>query len=1096
MYGRDMVHRIVKFICGIIICFTANLMLKQLYSSLDIQNLWTVSTVRHWPVMANTTRTVKQYSRLELLRCRPESKLLSRPNSTVLCAIKEAGIMPRARGKRAGQLRPRIKDNNTGVHWSNLCPVKLDDHKSNCDKWKFLSTSGLLQIASFNAQSLGPLVKQIALREFMIDHKIDIMFVQETWLKQNGDEPKLASMTPPGYSVKSLPRSHHGGGLAVLYRDTLSSHLTFNTNFPFPHTSFEVVQVTLSVPQHAVNFWCLYRTFPSAKNKLTDSTFMLEFPDMLEHCNLIDNSTVILGDMNFHYDKPNQNNTRRMINLLDTFDLVQSVKEPTHNRGHIIDWVVHRSEDTIIKSTTVEQELSSDHYCVVCSLDIKLPSVPEVHRVTRSLRSIDMDAFKQDLSAVTPVCCPTVEELNSRLDKILEEHAPASSKRVKSARSDPWYGTVKEELRDAKSHRRRAERQWLKTGLNVFKDIYITAKRNVTRIIEQAKTLYYSSKVEDCQSSKQLFSVCDHLSGRVKSSALPNTHPSHELPNIFSNFFTSKVSQIRVELDAKSSDCLEIDSLINPKLSSSLGSFRPMSEDEIRKIIIKSKPTTCPLDPIPTTLFLECLDQLLPTVTSLVNESLSTGVFPTPCKAAIVRPLLKKQNLDQNILKNFRPVSNLSFLSKVIEKAVLQQLLEYLNAHSLLCSNQSAYRSSHSTETALLKVTSDILLALDSGHVSLLTLLDLSAAFDTVDHEILFKTLNTYFGISGTVLSWVQSYLSNRTQCVRISDCNSDPANVVYGVPQGSVLGPVLFVMYTKPLLMLIDRSMILNQSFADDTQLYKSFYQSEIWSAVTCLQESISGIKQWMTQNKLKLNDDKTEALLLRNPRLFQSSDMPSSIVVGNSQVHFSHSARDLGYTISDTMSVDIHVTNVCRSAYLAIRQIASIRQFLTVDATKKLVSALVLSRLDYCNSLLAGSPKYVIDRLQRVQNSAARLILKSRKRDHITPLLKSLHWLPVQSRINYKLSILCHNFLSGTAPKYFDDLLSVYVPSRQLRSSADLRTLNVSKVRTKSYGERSFSYCAPKQWNSLPAQLRNIQSTSSFKKCLKTHLFNQYYN
>ena len=194
--------------------------------------------------------------------------------------------------------------------------------------------------------------------------------------------------------------------------------------------------------------------------------------------------------------------------------------------------------------------------------------------------------------------------------------------------------------------------------------------------------------------------------------------------------------------------------------------------------------------------------------------------------------------------------------------------------------------------------------------------------------------------------------------------------------------------------------------------------------------------------------------------------------------------------------MSIDAHVTNVCRSAYLAIRQIGSIRQFLTVDATKKLVSALVLSRLDYCNSLLAGSPKCVIDRLQRVQNSAARLVLKSRKREHITPLLKLLHWLPVQSRIDYKLSILCHNYLQGAAPKYFDDMLSVRVPSRRLRSSSDLRILYVPKVRTKSYGERSFSYCAPKQWNSLPLHLRNIQSTPLFKKSLKTYLFNQYFN
>ena len=180
----------------------------------------------------------------------------------------------------------------------------------------------------------------------------------------------------------------------------------------------------------------------------------------------------------------------------------------------------------------------------------------------------------------------------------------------------------------------------------------------------------------------------------------------------------------------------------------------------------------------------------------------------------------------------------------------------------------------------------------------------------------------------------------------------------------------------------------------------------------------------------------------------------------------------------------------------YLALRQISTIRQFLTEDATRKLVCAFVLSRLDYCSSLLSGCPKYLIDRLQKVQNSAARLIFKTRKRDHVTPLLKSLHWLPVQARIDYKLSVLCHNFFSGCAPKYFDRLLSVYAPSRPLRSSTDNRLLCVPRVRTVSFGERSFYFCGPKQWNSLPPHVRNIQSTSSFKKALKTYLFNKYYD
>ena len=176
-----------------------------------------------------------------------------------------------------------------------------------------------------------------------------------------------------------------------------------------------------------------------------------------------------------------------------------------------------------------------------------------------------------------------------------------------------------------------------------------------------------------------------------------------------------------------------------------------MSEQELRSVILESKSTTCSVDPIPTSLFLDCLDDLLPTLTQIVNDSLLSGSFPSVFKHAVVRPLLKKPTLDHNNLKNYRPVSDLSFLSKVIEKTVLRQLFAYLNSHDLLCPSQSAYRPCHSTETALLKITNDILRALDGGDVVVFTLLELSSAFDTIDHYILLHRLRSRYGISGTV---------------------------------------------------------------------------------------------------------------------------------------------------------------------------------------------------------------------------------------------------------------------------------------------------------------------------------------------------------
>ena len=256
--------------------------------------------------------------------------------------------------------------------------------------------------------------------------------------------------------------------------------------------------------------------------------------------------------------------------------------------------------------------------------------------------------------------------------------------------------------------------------------------------IKPSPDFFSFTQIANRSPSKQLFRVCNRLSARERS-PLPTTYPPCQLPDVFCYHFTRKVTDIYSDLDQQTS----FSPVVCPDLclSSVFESFRPVSEQELRSVILRSKPATCSVEPIPTSLFLGCLDDLLPTLTQIVNESLLSGSLPSVFKHAVVRPLLKKPSPDSNNLKNYRPVSNLSFLSKVIEKTVLRQPFAYLNSHDLLCPLQSAYRPCHSTETTLLKITNDILRALDYGDAAVLTLSDLSSAFDTVDHYILLHRL-------------------------------------------------------------------------------------------------------------------------------------------------------------------------------------------------------------------------------------------------------------------------------------------------------------------------------------------------------------------
>ena len=364
--------------------------------------------------------------------------------------------------------------------------------------------------------------------------------------------------------------------------------------------------------------------------------------------------------------------------------------------------------------------------------------------------------------------------------------------------------------------------------------------------------------------------------------------------------------------------------------------------------------------------------------------------------------------LDHNEMNNYRPVSNLCFIAKILEKLVLSQVSSYLNSHNLCNTCQSAYCPGHSTETPLLEVVNDLFLSLSKGNISVLALLDFSSAFDAIDHPIIVHRLHTDFGFTDTVLQWFLSYLTYRTHYVSLSNHCSVFAPVHSGVPQGSVLGPILFTMYIKPLSAIIDSHTVIHHSFTDDLQLQMSALPYRISELLHSMQSCISDVKALATANMLKLNDNKTELMLVTSKRTKHLHSLPTSITMGNAQIPFEQSVKNLGFTLDSHLTKNAHVSKIARTCYFELRRLASIRRFLTSTATATLVSAFVLSRIDYCHSLLFGSTHDVTSHLQRIQNNAARVILRLPKSSSTTIHLKSLHWLPVKVRSTHKIACL----------------------------------------------------------------------------------------
>ena len=396
--------------------------------------------------------------------------------------------------------------------------------------------------------------------------------------------------------------------------------------------------------------------------------------------------------------------------------------------------------------------------------------------------------------------------------------------------------------------------------------------------------------------------------------------------------------------------------------------------------------TNCTFDPLPTWLLKANVEALAPSVTHLINLSLEYAIVPTVLKPAYVTPLLKKAGLDSSDVKSLRSISNLSVVSNYLS-ALLQGSSPSIFARVTCSRNlQSAYRANHSTETAVLKVLADILMALDSGDFALLTLLDLSAAFDSVDHGTLVRHLRCSYGLNDAVLDWFSSYLQGRGQHIRIRTSSSTPSPVLCHVPQGLVLGPILFLLYTADLLQLIKRFQLIPHDYADDTQIFGSCKPSsgEVAALVANVSDCTAKVSSWMRSNRLQLNAAKTEVLWFTSPRR-QHLVSACPVNVCDALVLPVRSVRDFGVHLDSDVSMRVHINLQVRSCFSALRQIRSVRRSIPTTALLTLIRALVISKVDYCISVLVGTSGHLLDRLQLVLNAAARLVFESRRSDNI---------------------------------------------------------------------------------------------------------------
>ena len=994
---------------------------------------------------------------------------------------------------------------------------------------KKLTVSRRLKFGLLNCFSLRN--KAIDVLELAVDEDLEIFALTETWMKKD-DGALCALVKDAGFNIVSQPRKGRGGGVAIITRKK-----TKTSKYSHKFKQFECLEVLLKEPTNT-RIIVVYR--PGTSGQFT--MFLDELEDLFLKLAERKERCLICGDFNIHVENDTDPQARKFKELLNQFGWKNQITGPTHVKGGTLDLILTQEKEIcplahVINTPfcsrleeSAEEQVPSmflglpdgieitdmdsypvppapDHYLVTCIAGIPLKRKEDEQVIKcRNVKAVDpMDVRDLIRTSKLAKILSTdqdkyVKLYNTTLRSIMDDVAPEEEKKIKNPDQPQWIRTP--ECQHARRQRRGAERRWKCARLKKTDPKKLTTKfhcwkstsKFASKVLRNARVTFFSKRLDGLKGDpKSTNRVVNSLLGKEKT---PSTIPSNKdiipLSTRFNEFFKSKVTTIYSEIEAEDVPMPSIHPTPTA-CTSSLTKFRPVTDEELVRVIRDMNKKHCSLDPMPSSMVSDALPELIPALSRIVNDSLTKGVFPKDFKEAIIRPSFKGKDLDSEKLNSYRPISNLSFVSKIVEKCVSIQLTEYLEENKLLPTKQSAYRRYHSCETATLKIFNDILLLLDSKSKVILLLLDLSAAFDTVKHSTLLDKLRINYGIKLTALEWFRSYLTGRLTSVNIGEENSPSIEIDIGVPQGSILGPILFIMYTRELQDIAGIYGLQVHMYADDTQLYVSFNRKDQDIIFENVQKCMQHIKWWMKTNYLKLNAGKTEVLFINNKA--DKTPNPMSILLQENDdqpTEPSTEARNLGIWFDQTLSMSSHVSRIIQSCWSQLANLWRIRKGLSVELKTQLVHALVHSRLDFGNALLVGLSKRDLQRLQKVQNSATRFICGSKGRRGVTEMRMKLHFLPVEQRIEFKICLLVYKCLHGLVPDYLSEMITRRQPkTRKVRLDEDQTLLERRHDHKYLSTQKAFSVCAPKIWNKLPRNLREATSLEMFKTMLKSYLF-----
>jgi len=670
-------------------------------------------------------------------------------------------------------------------------------------------------------------------------------------------------------------------------------------------------------------------------------------------------------------------------------------------------------------------------------------------------------------------------------DSVVNQHCPIKTFRPRK-RPCPWYS---EEIDNLKIIRDQYHNRAILTNSTADWQRYKKCKNNITSLIRDAKASYFKDNIEQNQgNSKRMWNILKKLLPKCKSSGIPcldingtEVYDFHEISNHFNTFFVNIGTNLASGISHCTVSAVDYLKMYLPAITAEF-KLKPVKSDEVLKMLIAlSDNKATGLDGYQSKLLKICAQSISPSLTYLYNMSLSTGDIPDDWKRARVSAVFKKGS--KLMTGNYRPISVLPIVSKIIEKIVHCQFYQYLIDNDLLCNAQSGFRKKFSTQTSLHRLTEFIYESLNNSKIVGMVALDLQKAFDTVDHSILLDKLECY-GFKNNSHRWFSSYLHNRSQLACVNAINSDTACITTGVPQGSILGPLLFIAYINDLPGCFRHCEV--NMYADDTAFY--FAHQNVDEVSDALNQDLSNVYKWLCANKLSLHVGKTSSLLICNHqkrRFLPTTEL--SVNLNETQITQNDQLSYLGVDIDCNMNFNSQIDTLVKKVNKAIGILKYCSNFVSRDTQKTLYNSLVLPHFDYCFTVWSNvSTKHII-RLQRLQNRAMRCILRAPPRTHIEDMLKTLKWMSIKQRMCFLRLILMWKMVHSHAPDYL---------TNGLQYSRDQHGYNTSHASSdKLYipqGHKLSLYTnGAREWNSLPENVRQLSELSTFKRHCANYVF-----